>query len=349
MNKTELWNKAYNKLIGLYGTTPDIRIVNRFLSEKQAFSQFDCITYFDIIGKLRAEIAEKGEVLIGRSVIGSSFVAYLLGATDENPLPPHYYCPNCKCVEFTNGMCAFDLPKKTCTCGTPMKADGFDIPFESYLSYVKKGVEFNQSNYNELYDEITSHITPSLCEMAGRCKMLERETGTKIENIDLGDRKVLERYLSGDFSGMPRGLARFLKEVYSVVQPQNYAEMLKLVGLAHGTQAWRYNTEELLREGVCNLLDIPTTRDEVFVMIRDAMRECGFHDTGFAYEIANKARKGYYFENGMDSYTAANLRMLGFDEWFVSYILRCRYLSNKALAVAELKYSIINSYYIRKN
>lgn len=345
MIKTELWNKAYKRLTELYGSTPDIRIVNRFLSEKQAFSQFECITYFDVIGKLRAEIAEKGEILIGRSILGSSFAAYLLGATDENPLPSHYCCTNCKCVEFTDGICVFDMPKKTCTCGTPMKAGGFDIPFESYLPYVKKGVEFNQSNYNELYDEITSHITPSLCELAEKCKMLERNSDIKLENIDLGDRKVLEYYLSGDFSGMPWGLARFLKEAYTVAQPQNYAELLKLIGLAHGTQAWRYNAEELLRDGICKLCDIPTTRDEVYMMIRDAMRECGFNDTGFAYEVANKARKGYYFENGMDSYTAANLRMLGFDEWFVSYILRCRYLSNKAFAVAELKYSIINSYY----
>ena len=94
MTKTELWNKAYKKMIELYGENPDFRIVNRFLSEKQAFSQLDCVTYFDSIGRLRAEIAEKGEILIGKGVLGSCFTAYLLGATDVNPLPLHTYCPN---------------------------------------------------------------------------------------------------------------------------------------------------------------------------------------------------------------------------------------------------------------
>jgi DNA polymerase III alpha subunit (gram-positive type) len=83
----------------------------------------------------------------------------------------------------------------------------------------------------------------------------------------------------------------------------------------------------------------------VFVLIRDAMQEQGVYDTGFAYDVAEKARKGYYAEHGMDGYTIDTLKNLGFDDWFASYLLRTRYLSTRALSLLELKYIILLTWY----
>ena len=115
--------------------------------------------------------------------------------------------------------------------------------------------------------------------------------------------------------------------------------------MAHGTQTWRNNAEDLLMNGKCRLADIPATRDEVFMAIRDAMREHGVYDTGFAYDVANKTRKGYYFEHGMDAYTIDTLKALGFGEWFASYLLGVRYMSTKALSILELRYIIMLTYF----
>ena len=79
--------------------------------------------------------------------------------------------------------------------------------------------------------------------------------------------------------------------------------------------------------------------------IRNAMRDCDFYDTGFALDVANKARRGYYLEHGMDDYTNQTLSMLGFDDWFGSYIRATHYMSTKSLAVLELKYHIILGWY----
>jgi hypothetical protein len=79
--------------------------------------------------------------------------------------------------------------------------------------------------------------------------------------------------------------------------------------------------------------------------IRDAMRDCDFYDMGFAYDLANKARHGYYCEHGMDHYTNSTLQMLGLDSWFGSYIRATHYMLTKALAVLELKYSVILNWY----
>ena len=120
--------------------------------------------------------------------------------------------------------------------------------------------------------------------------------------------------------------------------------MLKLIGMAHGTQTWRNNAEDLLMNGKCRLADIPATRDEVFILIRDAMREHDVYDTGFAYDVANKTRNGNYFYHGM-GYTIDTLKSLGFDDWFASYLLGVRYMSTKALSVMELKHIILLTWY----
>ena len=90
MTKTELWNKAYKRIFEIYGDMPDLRIISRFYSEKQAFMQYEVGKYFFDLEKLRREAEGAGERLIVKNVVASCLVAYLLGATDENPLPAHY-------------------------------------------------------------------------------------------------------------------------------------------------------------------------------------------------------------------------------------------------------------------
>ena len=131
MTEKEIWDKAYNRIFELYGDMPDLRIIiSRFYSEKQAFMQYEVGKYFYDLAKLRREAEESGERLIVKAPIASCLVAYLLGATDENPLPAHYYCPKkCKTLEWMDGRCVFDLRDRTCACGERKKPDGFDIPF----------------------------------------------------------------------------------------------------------------------------------------------------------------------------------------------------------------------------
>lgn len=348
MTEKEIWDKAYKRIFDIYGDMPDLRIVSRFYSEKQAFRQYEVGKYFCDLAKLRHEAEDAGERLIVKNTVTSCLVAYLLGTTDENPLPAHYYCPNCKTVEWMEGKCVLDLRDRTCACGTNMKADGFDITFETYLPYTKKPktADTVPDSYQQLFDSILSHFQKSLLDTITICKQLEKATCICMDDIDLNDREVKHRLLTADFEKIASiGGEKTIKQMIALTHPQTYNELLKLIGLAHGTCTWHQNAEHMIVDGACSLADIPATRDEVFMTIRDAMRACDFHDTGFAFDIANKARCGYYLEHGMDDYTNQTLSMLGLEDWFGSFIITTRYMSTKALAVLELKYSIILTWY----
>ena len=94
---------------------------------------------FWIAMKLAQDSEDKGCPVVSRAYTGSSFVAYLLGLTNTNPLPPHYRCAHsnhrdnpCYYTEFVDGYeSGFDLPAKKCRCGKEMRRDGHNIPYET--------------------------------------------------------------------------------------------------------------------------------------------------------------------------------------------------------------------------
>ena len=351
MTREEIWNKAYKRIFELYGENPNLNIVNRFLSEKAALAHFGVGEYFEELAGICQESIEKyNEKLVVKNTVASCLTAYLLGTSEINPLPPHYYCETCKRVEWIDeDDCVFDMRgMRTCECGAIMRADGYNLPYETYIPYAQKLKTKDPvpENYKDLFEALTKkHFQWSLLGAAEAAILLGQATGVRSEEIDLSDREVKYRLLGGDFSCMHPKLAEFLKQAYTVVQPSSYIELLKLIGMAHGTQVWKNNAENWLLNGECKLSEIPATRDEVFMAIRDAMREHGVYDTGFAYDTMDKVRKGFYAENGMDGYTIDTLKSLGFDDWFASYLLGVRYMSTKALSVMELMYIILLTWY----
>ena len=84
--------------------------------------------------KLVAKSNEDGYPVGNRGSIASSFIAYLIGITDINPLPAHYRCKKCNYIEFVNNPNGIDLPNKRCpNCNEKLIGEGLNIPVETLL------------------------------------------------------------------------------------------------------------------------------------------------------------------------------------------------------------------------
>lgn len=84
--------------------------------------------------KLVAKSNEDGYPVDNRGSIASSFIAYLIGITDINPLPAHYRCKKCNYIEFVNKPNGIDLPNKRCpNCNEKLIGEGLNIPVETLL------------------------------------------------------------------------------------------------------------------------------------------------------------------------------------------------------------------------
>lgn len=127
--KEEIISIAKNKLKELYGENPPIRISNRFKTEELMLDDKEALLWMGFFGKLQEEFCAKDSYFeIKGAQMGSSFIAWLLGGSKVNPLPPHYYCPICKKVEFVlDEKCGIDLPEQKCACGRNYQKDGFGI------------------------------------------------------------------------------------------------------------------------------------------------------------------------------------------------------------------------------
>ena len=143
MKNKEIFNKAYSRLSELYAGeehVPSVKTISRFYEEKMILednSQY--LRCLEFCGRLREAAERKGEHIFVRGTTGSSFIAYLLGATNVNPLPPHEYCPKCRSIRFIGAGSPFDKATKKCLCGSDITFDGHDIPFASNIKYGIKG------------------------------------------------------------------------------------------------------------------------------------------------------------------------------------------------------------------
>ena len=388
-----------------------------------------------------------------RGTAASSFLAYCLGITDINPLPPHYYCPKCHKIEWVKGVSSgADLPDTGCSCGEIIHGDGMNIPYESLfgfkgdkipdidincntvsrniitnkisneyfdgkrvavcgtvrtisethakkliadyedktgrlLNYLEKdiiidkltkvkqsdeihpaglflipqnkeildftptreekynGLPISHFIYRDLYDTLYQFdILP--VKHLDLLHELEAETGKMIKDIPLNSPEIFTLISNNELTEITEFNTGYVSGILSLTKPEKFSDLVKIIGLSHGTGTWEGNAKELLKGGVCTLSDIPATRDDIYnnLLFHGLEREKAFRYSetirkGLIAKGKLSAEKIGEFEN--------DLAEIGMPCWYIEYCKKIWYLFPKAHACEYARIAVIEAWHKR--
>lgn len=140
----ELRDICYRKAHEIYGPNLPEVVEERLERELKSIIGNGYAVMYIIAQKLVWKSVEDGYLVGSRGSVGSSFAATMAGITEINPLPAHYYCPECHYSDFDPpelkdkppGTSACDLEDRVCpNCGKLLCKEGHDIPFETFLGF----------------------------------------------------------------------------------------------------------------------------------------------------------------------------------------------------------------------
>ena len=202
-------------------------------------------------------------------------------------------------------------------------------------STVTTHFDYHSIDHNLLKLDILGHDDPTMI------RMLQDLTGIDpVKDIPLDSREVMSLFQStaalgitpDDIGGCPLGAlgvpefgTDFAMQMLIDTKPKYFSDLVRIAGLAHGTDVWLGNAQTLIQEGKATIQTAICTRDDIMIyLIAKGM------DEGLSFTIMESVRKG----KGLKDDWITEMTAHGVPEWYIWSCKKIKYMFPKAHAAA---------------
>ncbi|MBN1892107.1 MAG: PolC-type DNA polymerase III, partial [Clostridiales bacterium] len=221
----------------------------------------------------------------------------------------------------------------------PREMDVYEFtPIQYPANRKSSGVITTHFDFNAMHDtilklDILGHYDPTVLRMLGDL------TGVDVRTIPIPDPKVMSLFSSSEALGIrdksyenkaaTLGLSEMgtfmARDMIAETRPATFFELVQLMGLSHGTDVWKGNAQDLIRNQTCTLKNVIGCRDSIMtVLIQRGI------SNKEAFDIMERVRKG----KGLKPDQEEKMREHKVPEWYIESCKKIKYMFPKAHAAA---------------
>lgn len=194
--------------------------------------------------------------------------------------------------------------------------------------------DYHSIDGNLLKLDILGHDDPTMI------RMLEDLTGIDAKTVPLDQQDVMSLFANtkalkiepSDIGGCKLGClgvpefgTDFAMQMLIDTKPKYFSDLVRIAGLAHGTDVWLGNAQTLIQEGKATISTAICTRDDIMIYLIHMGVE-----SGLAFTIMESVRKG----KGLRQEWEDTMIEHGVPDWYIWSCKKIKYMFPKAHAAA---------------